>query len=134
LPPNFRSRTGYRLPTEEEFEYACRAGVTTSRPFGRSVDRLREYAWFLFNAQGHSWPVASLKPNDFGLFDLLGNTAEWCEPSYPPSDLFKNKSYAVIRGGAYPHAPLAVRSARRLETLPYAGTEIGFRIARTLRP
>ena len=72
-------RTGYRLPTEAEWEYACRAGAVTSRYFGVNVDLLGQYAWYLATSQDHAWPCGSLLPNDLGLFDMLGNVYEWCQ-------------------------------------------------------
>ena len=66
-------RTGYRLPTEAEWEYACRAGAVTSRYFGVNVDLLGKYAWYQATSQDHAWPCGSLLPNDLGLFDMLGN-------------------------------------------------------------
>src|SRR5262249_29903615 len=78
LPSSFLTRTGYRLPTEQEWEYACRAGAVTSRAFGGSDEMLGNYAWYMHNSAGHPWPVGQLKPNDFGLFDMYGNAGEWC--------------------------------------------------------
>ena len=78
LPANYLSRTGYRMPTPAEWEYACRAGTATSRPFGDSEELLREYAWYVQNSNDRAWPVGQLKPNDLGLFDMLGNGFEHC--------------------------------------------------------
>src|SRR4029077_5518551 len=72
-------RTGYRLPTQAEAGYACRAGAVTIRFFGSSDKLLLRYAYFRDNSQNHSWPVGSLWPNDLGLFDILGNALEWCQ-------------------------------------------------------
>ena len=72
-------RTGYRLPTEAEWEYACRAGAVTSRYFGVKVDLLGKYAWYSVTSHEHAWPCGSLLPNDLGLFDMLGNVYEWCQ-------------------------------------------------------
>ena len=69
---------GYRLPTEAEWEYTCRAGTLTSRYYGNSVELLRQYAWYEPNSLHHAQPAGSLLPNDLGLFDTLGNVFEWC--------------------------------------------------------
>ena len=82
LAPNYLERKGYRLPTEAEWEYCCRAGAATARCYGRSEELLPKYAWSLRNAKEHAWPVGSLKPNDFGLFDMHGNAWSWCSDSY----------------------------------------------------
>lgn len=82
LKPRYLSLTGYRLPTEAEMEYATRAGAVTSRYFGETEELLPKYAWYLANANDHTWPVGSLKPNDLGLFDTLGNCYTWCQESY----------------------------------------------------
>jgi formylglycine-generating enzyme required for sulfatase activity len=70
---------GYRLPTEAEWEYACRAQTTTTRHYGESDELLQNYAWFLANSGGRSRPVGTLKPNDWGFFDMHGNTLCWCQ-------------------------------------------------------
>src|SRR5262245_22966489 len=82
LAPDYLQRRGYRLSTEAEWEYCCRAGAGTARHYGRTEVLLPKYAWSLRNAGEHSRPVGSLKPNDFGLFDMLGNAWCWCSDSY----------------------------------------------------
>ena len=77
--PDYLHRKGYRLPTEPEWEYACRAGVPGSRYFGNEEKSVRHYAWTVLSADGHPWPAGLLKPNDLGLFDSLGNVCEWCQ-------------------------------------------------------
>ena len=72
-------RTGYRLPTEAEWEYACRAGAVTSRYYGRSVELLGQVCLVLSNSQDRARPCGRLLPNDLGLFDMLGNVCEWCQ-------------------------------------------------------
>ena len=81
IPADVLERTGYRLPTEAEWEYACRAGAVTSRYYGHSIDLLDAYAWYQANSKEHAWTCGSLLPNDLGLFDMLGNMYEWCQDS-----------------------------------------------------
>src|SRR5437899_7797624 len=75
-------REGYRLPTEAECEYACRAGAGTSRNYGLSTELLQKYAWYQANSEDRAWPSGSLMPNDLGLFDMLGNVHEWAQGGY----------------------------------------------------
>jgi formylglycine-generating enzyme required for sulfatase activity len=136
---------GYRLLTEAEWEYACRAGTTTSRYYGRSVDLLRHYASYQDNAQRRTWPVGTRKPNDYGLFDMLGNAIEWVDDPYSDgtskvsvdSGITKpldDSVRRVLRGGGYFTQPVYVRSAGRTSNQPsYQSTYIGFRVARTCR-
>ncbi len=91
LKKDYLSLKGYRLPTEAEMEYASRAGSITARYFGETDVLLSKYAWNNRNSQNQTWPVGSLKPNDFGLFDMLGNCFNWCMDIY--------KSYPQVEGG-----------------------------------
>ena len=86
LAPDYLSRRGYRLPSLREWDYAARAGTTTDRYFGRSPDHSADYAWFLRNSSNRAEPVGQKRPNDFGLFDVLGNVLEWCYNPAPPHD------------------------------------------------
>ena len=76
--------SGYRLPTEAEWEYACRAGAESAYDFGQP-DKLRQHAWFADNAEAQTHPVGQKKPNRWGLHDLYGNVSEWCEDVYSPT-------------------------------------------------
>jgi eukaryotic-like serine/threonine-protein kinase len=144
---NYLELSGYRLPTEAEWEYACRARTVTSRYYGLSDTLLGHYAWYQANGQDRTWPVGTLKPNDFGLFDMQGNAWEWCDDStqtYPKTvddivkDLGSTKPVIdtvsrVLRGGSFGDQPALVRSALRTNDQPsYRGLNYGFRPARTL--
>jgi formylglycine-generating enzyme required for sulfatase activity len=83
IVPNCLRRTGYRLPTEAEWEYACRAGSTTSRYYGQSPDLDNHYAWTVKLALGRgTTSVGRFKPNDFGMFDMMGNIMEWIHDAF----------------------------------------------------
>jgi hypothetical protein len=148
MVPDYLQREGYRLPSEAEWEYACRAGATTARYFGETQRLLGEYAWYAKNSQDR-WllPVGNLKPNDLGLFDTIGNANEWCQDlaiSYSKDRAWmedqeqvgavSNSQSRVLRGGAYVYSPLYVRSANRYYPAPtYRTNYTGFRVARTYR-
>jgi serine/threonine protein kinase/formylglycine-generating enzyme required for sulfatase activity len=150
LPADFLARTGYRLPLEVEWEYTCRAGTLTSRSYGAADNMLHHYAWFLQNSNERAWPVGGLKPNDFGLFDMLGNALEWCQDqtSSTPQQRSSNSipetgtsavnaasdgPYRVLRGGSFIVFPSRLRSATTWAYIPSPSTDaIGLRIARTL--
>lgn len=109
---DFLTRTGYRLPTEEEWEYACRSGTITSRYFGHGEELLAKYACFgKPPADGTMSPAGSLKPNDWGLFDMLGNAMEWCQDEMPSKSATPDR---LMRGLMYLSLSRHVRAARRL--------------------
>jgi hypothetical protein len=81
IPANVLDRTGYRLPTEAEWENACRSGTVTSYYFGQSIEVLDKYGWSQANSKVHAWSCGSLLPNELGLFDMLGSEFEWVQDS-----------------------------------------------------
>jgi serine/threonine protein kinase/formylglycine-generating enzyme required for sulfatase activity len=147
LPPNYLSRTGYRLPTEAEWEYACRAGAATSRHYGAAEELLGDYAWYMRNATSRAWPVGSKMPNDYGLFDLYGNAWEWCQDAFVPYPRAEGETpitdgevkgrldlsaRRVLRGGAFISPAEALRSASRFGSQPHLPLAFaGLRVART---
>jgi formylglycine-generating enzyme required for sulfatase activity len=147
MPTDWLKRIGYRLPTEAEWEYACRAGAASSRPYGGSEDLLPEYGWFLSNAKRQMHPVGQKKPNDLGFFDVLGNAFEWSHDAYavyranpdgkPVLDAgvdaeFSDNVVRVLRGGSFYGMASFLRSAFRDRYRSSDRTfAVGFRPART---
>jgi serine/threonine protein kinase/formylglycine-generating enzyme required for sulfatase activity len=130
LAHDYLNRKGYRLPTEAEWECACRSGAVTSRYYGESTDLLGKYAWYVSNADYRPQPVASLKPNDWGLFDMHGNVWAWCHED--SANVVETELHPIIRGGAYGDAPQEVRAACRFQITPERiTTYVGLRPART---
>jgi len=134
--------SGYRLPTEAEWEYACRAGTTTRYCFGDSEAGLWEYAWFNDNLRKTTHPVGQNKPNAWGLYDVHGNVWEWCEDWYG-ADYYRDSptddppgppegSERVFRGGSWSSDAAALcRSAFRCSLPPTLDSiGLGFRVAR----
>ena len=146
IKEGFWKLTGYRLPTEAEWEFACRAGATTSRYYGETKDLLPNYGWCLANADDYVHPVAHLKPNDFGLFDTYGNVSEWSCDNFgdypknmgepvldtPASNNVDSLNRMVLRGGAIYNQNKILRSAHRSIFQPNTRNNgFGFRPVRT---
>ena len=143
IKPDALSLGGYRLPTEAEWEYACRAGAGTSRYYGESVELLGRYAWYNATAQDRAWPCGSLLPNELGLFDMLGSLFEWCQDVRPDvrvpmtelestMNALVDDSPRALRGGTVVSHAAYVRAAFRNTSSPSGGHAAhGFRPSRT---
>lgn len=141
---NFEAN-GYRLPTEAEWEYACRAGTDTEYFFGNEARKLKQYAWFTQNSAKKTHLVGRKKPNPWGLYDMCGNVAEWCNDFYS-ADYYKRSpqknprggakgNERVLRGGAWNSSVNACRSSYRvgdpsINDTCLASDAIGFRCVR----
>jgi len=115
----------FRLPTEAEWEYACRAGSTDEYSFGTNADAVGDYAWYSNNSSGQTHPVGGKKPNAWGLYDMYGNVWEWCSDGYgpyPARDISDptgtNSNTRVIRGGAWNSVAEHVSSSYRENLTP----------------
>ena len=134
IPKNWK----FRLPTEAQWEYACRATTKTAYHFGDEVEELAKYGWYNANSTGAVKPVGLKKPNEWGLYDMHGNVGEWCfdwfGKTYPPDRSVdpvtaKASEFKVFRGGTYADLPERCRSAHRHKTTPAtANPWIGFRV------
>ncbi|MFS0870012.1 formylglycine-generating enzyme family protein [Paenibacillus xylanilyticus] len=115
---------GYRLPTEAEWQYACKAGTSSYR-----YGELNDIAWFEENSQGSVHEVGTKEANAWGLYDMLGNVWEWCWDQY---DEEVYGSYRVFRGGSWAEEARGCGSTCRRRSHPTFGIDdLGFRLART---
>jgi eukaryotic-like serine/threonine-protein kinase len=152
---NYLQKTGYRLPTEMEWEYAARATATTKYAFGStSKDLLEAYGWFAGNAKESMHRVGCLKPNDFGLFDMHGNAKEWTLSHLAPPKLragqrlgddedlddvtiISDKTQWVTRGGSYKDSSPSLEFTSASRGGPSVSNKsdvfLGFRPARTMK-
>ncbi len=162
IPDVAVERQGFRLPTEAEWEYFCRAGSEAARYFGQSPDLLPQYAWTWLSLDYHPKPPGLLLPNEFGIFDAIGNVFEWChdgpahgdpdhkpKPEYPQGTtkerpagdpgrsqvVVVGETWRISRGGSFRHPSGPARSAHR-DWAPATQrlAWIGFRVVRTLPP
>jgi len=143
-----REDATYRLPTEAEWEYSCRANTDSAYSFGNRTEQLAQYGWYLQNARdageelAHIHIVAQKRANNWGLYDMHGNVCEWC------SDWYHNRYYAnspvndpqapsegwtrVLRGGGWKSRARDCRSSNRMDNTPAdRGPSMGFRIVRS---
>lgn len=145
----FLARLGERLgglrlvlPTEAQWEYACRAGSTTNWSFGDDIEQFGEHGWFDLNSGGVPHPVGGRKPNAWGLHDMHGNVWEWCAdwkapyaagPATDPAGPVASEGVRAIHGGSWRNSRALARSAYRFGSVP-AGRHItvGFRVAMPL--
>jgi formylglycine-generating enzyme required for sulfatase activity len=150
MAPNYLQRTGYRLPTEAEWEYACLAGSETAYSFGEPADLLAKYAWYGLNSPDQSQSVGTLRPNEYGVFDMHGNVDEWTqsaskevgksegemirEDNEDNTDI-KNTVGRVSHGGSFGDVASSARSANRAMSVPInLSNGDGFRPVRTFPP
>jgi formylglycine-generating enzyme required for sulfatase activity len=139
----------YHLPSENEWEYACRAGTTTRYYFGDDEPKLEDYAWYINNSAGSTHAVGQKKPNPWSLYDMHGNVAEWCQDNYNHHNYSYNLNYSgasldggawedgsnirIFRGGSWSDYARNCRSSNR--NYHFSGltcSSVGFRVLREI--
>jgi formylglycine-generating enzyme required for sulfatase activity len=148
MPQDYLKRKGYRLLSEAEWEYSARSGTQSAYHFGDSVELLREYGWYTKNTNdAQSFPVGEKKPNEWGLFDMTGNSYSWVQDRFlrypngsrlkPGLDVEDKQSITdnegrVLRGGSFLELASFLRSSVRADGRPSSrNVIIGFRLSRT---
>jgi len=149
MAPDFLGRTGYRLPTEAEWEYACSAGAETKFAFGEAATLVGEYGWVYGKSEGKSHPVGRLRPNDLGLFDMYGNAWEWTQgvfqapvkplggkarPDTEDNSAITPTKARMLRGGGFQTTASGGSNTRTcIDPTIRVIDCVGFRPARTIR-
>ncbi|MGV2334846.1 MAG UNVERIFIED_CONTAM: formylglycine-generating enzyme family protein [Planctomycetaceae bacterium] len=143
LKKNWRDLPGYRLPSEAEWEFACRAGTETEYSCGDNPNLVADYGWYDVSSFGLDGPfvVGQKRPNRYGLFDVYGNMWEWCQDPYvrgqaggpeEGDELINDDTPRVLRGGSFSYLATFMRSAYRDLNRPDGrNSNNGFRVSRT---
>ncbi|MFM9257784.1 MULTISPECIES: formylglycine-generating enzyme family protein [Rhodococcus] len=120
-----RAATGYRLATEAEWQYACKAGTS-----GYRYGEIDEIAWYSDNSEGRAHDVGMKAPNNWGLYDMIGNVWEWCWDLYDPEVY---GTYRIFRGGSWAESERGCGATVRRRSHPtFAIDDLGFRLAQTI--
>jgi formylglycine-generating enzyme required for sulfatase activity len=133
----------YRLPTEAEWEYVCKAGSSTKYYHSNKSDLLEEYAWFSYTSNRSTQVVGNKKPNAYGIYDMLGNVREWCNDWYDPKYYSKSPlidpkgpakgEFKTMRGGSWHCVPRLTRTTQRYHHIPSSKSFlIGFRLVKQI--
>ena len=131
----------YRLPTEAEWEFVCRADSALKGAPGAKENEFRDYAWYDANSDRKTHPVAAKKPNAWGLYDMQGNVLEWCQDwhdDYPKGKMIDPKGassgqHKVLRGGAWLGNPTTLQCNFRSQDYPVVrSNDIGFRLSKDI--
>ena len=134
-----KTRRAVCLPSEAQWEYACRAGAKTRFSFGKEDTDLSVYGWCKANSDGKTHPAGRKKSNAFGLYDMHGNVFEWCRDYYDekfyakaknvdPENTTESNAMRVLRGGSWASSPVGCRAALRLRLTPVRRYDLGFRV------